>query len=171
MKLYVGTYAKYNNGSIAGKWLDLDDYADNDAFMAACRELHEDERDPELMFQDCDYEHDWEKSLYSECGSYEDYYEVKDALDRSNLDEEVFDAYINATSDKVTAEAVEKCEEQYCGKYDDPADFAEEMMSECCDMREIPEAIRYHIDWNGIWRDMSYEGYHYENGYIFDINR
>jgi antirestriction protein len=171
MKLYVGTYAKYNNGSIAGKWLDLNDYADNDEFIEACCELHKDEEDPELMFQDCDYEHDWEKSLYTECGSYEDYYEVRDALDRSNLDEEVFDAYINATSNEVTAEAVEECEEQYCGQYDDPTDFAEEMISECYDMRDIPEIIRYHIDWSGVWRDMSYDGYFYENGYIFDTNR
>lgn len=28
MKLYVSTYAKYNAGSLAGKWLDLADYAD-----------------------------------------------------------------------------------------------------------------------------------------------
>jgi hypothetical protein len=26
-RIYVGTYAKYNAGSIAGAWLDLDDYA------------------------------------------------------------------------------------------------------------------------------------------------
>lgn len=171
MKLYVGTYAKYNNGDLTGKWLDLDDYADNEEFMAACRELHKDEKDPELMFQDCDCEWDWEKSLYTECGSYEDYYEVKDALDRSNLDAKVFEAWINATSNEATAEAVKECKVQYCGYYDDPTDYAEEIMSECCDMREIPYAIKCHIDWNGIWRDMSYEGYYWENGYIFDTNR
>ena len=26
-RIYVGTYRKYNNGSIAGKWLELEDYA------------------------------------------------------------------------------------------------------------------------------------------------
>lgn len=25
-RVYVGTYAKYNNGSLFGKWLDLSDY-------------------------------------------------------------------------------------------------------------------------------------------------
>ena len=25
-KVYVGTYSKYNNGSIQGDWLDLEDY-------------------------------------------------------------------------------------------------------------------------------------------------
>jgi len=50
-RIYVGTYAKYNAGSIKGAWLDLEDYSDRDAFLEACRELHKDEQDPEFMFQ------------------------------------------------------------------------------------------------------------------------
>ena len=44
-KVYVGTYAKYNNGSLYGAWLDLSDYSDKEEFYEACRELHEDEED------------------------------------------------------------------------------------------------------------------------------
>lgn len=51
-RVYVGTYAKYNNGSLFGKWLDLSDYSDKEEFIEACWELHKDEEDPELMFQD-----------------------------------------------------------------------------------------------------------------------
>lgn len=61
--IYVGTYSKYNEGSIFGEWLNLSDYADIDEFNEACRELHKDEDDPEFMFQD------WEnipKGLISE---------------------------------------------------------------------------------------------------------
>ena len=50
--LYVGTYAKYNNGDISGAWLKLSDYIDRDDFEQACRDLHKDESDPEIMFQD-----------------------------------------------------------------------------------------------------------------------
>ena len=50
--IYVGTYAKYNQGSIQGAWLDCSDYADKDAFYKACADLHSDEVDPEFMFQD-----------------------------------------------------------------------------------------------------------------------
>ena len=42
-KIYVGTYAKYNDGSIFGKWLTLSDYADKEEFYEACKELHKDE--------------------------------------------------------------------------------------------------------------------------------
>jgi len=55
-RVYVGTYGKYNNGSLFGAWLDLSDYSDKEDFYEACRELHKDEEDAEYMFQD------WENS-------------------------------------------------------------------------------------------------------------
>jgi len=51
-RVYVGTYGKYNNGSLFGAWLDLSDYSDKEDFYEACRELHKDEEDAEYMFQD-----------------------------------------------------------------------------------------------------------------------
>ena len=51
-RIYVGTYRKYNNGSLAGGWLDLADYKDYDAFLAACQKLHKDEREPEYLIED-----------------------------------------------------------------------------------------------------------------------
>ena len=52
IKLYVGTYGKYNNGSIEGAWMTLNDYSDKNEFLEACKELHSDEEDPEFMYQD-----------------------------------------------------------------------------------------------------------------------
>ena len=51
-RIYVGTYAKYNEGSLRGKWIDLSECYDQDEFMEVCHELHQDEEEPELMFQD-----------------------------------------------------------------------------------------------------------------------
>lgn len=51
-KIYVGTYRKYNNGSLHGAWLDLEDFSGKEEFLKACEELHSDEDQPELMFQD-----------------------------------------------------------------------------------------------------------------------
>lgn len=50
--IYVGTYHKYNCGSIAGKWLNLTEYSSKEEFYEACKELHSDEEDAEFMFQD-----------------------------------------------------------------------------------------------------------------------
>ena len=77
MKLYVGTYKKYNAGSLKGAWLDLADYATPEAFEAACRRLHRDERDPELMFQDCETSEDWEQGLFSESAIPREWWALK----------------------------------------------------------------------------------------------
>lgn len=50
--VYVGTYNKYNSGSLKGEWVDLTDFADEEEFMNYCHELHADDGDPEIMFQD-----------------------------------------------------------------------------------------------------------------------
>jgi len=52
-RLWVTTYGKYNDGRLIGEWMDLDDYADRDEFLAAAVKMVN-EHDPELMF--CDYE-------------------------------------------------------------------------------------------------------------------
>ncbi len=79
MKLYVGTYGKYNKGSLAGAWLDLDKFRNADEFEAACRRVHRDERDPEFMFQDVETDpgEDWQEGLYSESAMPRDYWALK----------------------------------------------------------------------------------------------
>lgn len=77
-RIYVGTYAKYNSGSLEGKWLDLSDYSDAAEFMKACMELHADEADPELMFQD--YE-GFPADLYGESMSEDEIQAIYDAIE------------------------------------------------------------------------------------------
>ena len=45
--IYCGTYHKYNCRSIFGKWFKLNEFANCDEFLDACRELHSDEEDPD----------------------------------------------------------------------------------------------------------------------------
>ena len=40
LKIYVGTYAKYNNGSIAGEWLDLLNYENFDELKDICKVIY-----------------------------------------------------------------------------------------------------------------------------------
>lgn len=51
-KVYVGTWRKYNNGSIQGAWIDLSQFATYAEFVAKCKAIHKDENDPEFMIQD-----------------------------------------------------------------------------------------------------------------------
>ena len=70
--VYVGTYRKYNEGSLYGMWVDLVACGNYDTFIEVCHKLHADESDPELMFQD--YENFPEK-WYSESCMDEDTFE------------------------------------------------------------------------------------------------
>ncbi len=50
--VYVGTRAKYNNGSIEGCWFnDLTVFETESDFLAAARKFHQDEKDPEFMYE------------------------------------------------------------------------------------------------------------------------
>ena len=78
-RVYVGTYGKYNNGSLFGAWLDLSDYSDKEDFYEACRELHKDEEDAEYMFQD------WEnvpENLIGESWISENFFTLRDAVEK-----------------------------------------------------------------------------------------
>ena len=171
MKLYVGTYKKYNEGSLKGKWLDLDDYNDKDEFLEACQELHKDEKDPELMFQDMEYEYEWEKKLYAESCIPEEYWEIKNELARLDVDDEIFDAWLTNTCDNPTAEDVKTCREQYIGKYDSEADFAEQWYTDIGDPLMKSHLSRY-INWDDVYQaEFSFDGFWNDNDYFFDSHR
>jgi len=86
--IYVGTYAKYNSGSIKGAWLQLDDYSSKKELEQAMAELHADEHDPEFMIQD------WEgfpEGMCSEYGISDEFWELLEAMEREpHLDAEVW---------------------------------------------------------------------------------
>ena len=155
-RLYVGTYAKYNAGSLAGAWLDLDDYADADDFYAACRALHSDEAEPELMFQDFE---GFPRSLYSECdaGPVYDWLEVVNA---SHLSAEVFEA---AAALDIPANEVE---ESYQGEYSSDEEFAQELAEELGAIDHDATWPMNCIDWKKAARELMYD-YVEEEGHYF----
>lgn len=159
-RIYVGTYAKYNSGSIAGAWLDLDDYGDKDEFYAACRELHNDEADPELMFQD------WEgipDRFISESGLDAEYWDYIETIESSHLDAEVFAA---AEDCEIPYESVE---DAYQGEYSSDEEFAQEFAESCGLVNDDATWPSNYIDWERAARDLMYD-YSTSNGHYFSIN-
>lgn len=149
IRVYVGTYAKYNNGSIAGAWLDLSDYVDKDEFLAACAELHTDEADPELMFQD------WEggpEGMVSE--SYVDE-AAWEWLAMSDDDRELLAAYRDGIDSKGTLEQAQECFE---GVYDSLTDWAEQYAESTGMLDSMPENLRCYFDFERFARDCRLNG-------------
>lgn len=147
-RIYVGTYAKYNAGSIKGKWLDLEDYADKESFLAACAELHKDDPDPELMFQDFE---GFPKTLYNE--SYINP-KIWDWLELDEDDRELLAVYqdVNPDSD------IEAAREAFDGKFNSEADWAAEFLEDTCGLEGVPEHLRNYIDYAAYGRDARLAG-------------
>lgn len=154
--VYVGTYAKYNAGSIGGKWLDLEDYADWDEFMDACRELHEDEDDPEFMFQD--------HEGVPECFIGESYVkpELWDYLD-SRVDDDVKAAYMasNDEWDEV------RCNESYIGEFRSDTDLAYQIADDHGILSQIPENLQCYFDFGAYGRDLRLDVYEQDGHYFW----
>lgn len=146
-RIYVGTYAKYNDGNLHGAWLDLEQYSDKEEFHAACLELHSDEADPELMFQD------WEgipDGMVSECHLDE---EVFDWLELDEKDREILSAYrehIDQTG------SIEDAMDSYRGTYDKATDYAEEFYA--AEIQHLSPIVQNFIDWDAAVRELEYGG-------------
>lgn len=144
-QIYVGTYAKYNNGSIAGAWLDLEDYASRDDFLKACRELHKDEDDPELMFQD--YE-GFPKAFYNESSAPPD--ALWEWMELDDDDRELLEVY----QDNVNQDAdIDEAREAFGGKFNSEADWAESFLEDTNGLEGVPEHLRNYIDFEAYGRD------------------
>lgn len=145
--IYVGTYAKYNNGSIEGAWLDCEDYADHAEFIEACKELHKEESDPEFMFQDFE---DFPKCFYVESSIDP---RLWDFLDLDARDKEIVSAWLYENS-LARHEDLQSIVDSFTGRYASWADYAEEITKSCY---KIPGYLQFYIDWEKMGRDMSYE--------------
>jgi antirestriction protein len=144
-RIYVGTYAKYNSGSIAGAWLDLETYSDKEAFLAACKELHKDEADPELMFQDFE---GFPKSYYSESSVSDELFSY---LELDEDDRKLLDVYREGVRDDGT---IEDARDAFMGSgYDTEADWAAQYLDDTGGLEGVPEHLKNYIDYESYARD------------------
>lgn len=143
IKIYVGTYRKYNEGSIYGEWLTLSDYSDLDEFYAACRELHADEDDPEFMFQD-----------------FEAPEGLEDYISESHINEDIFKAM--EVLEEIESNPI-GCWNEYCMETyrdDQIFDFNDDFFDQFFDGRPMDAARAVHfgsVNWS--------DDYIYFNGY------
>ena len=156
-RIYVGTYAKYNNGSIAGEWLDIEDYADKEDFLAACKELHKDEADPEFMFQDLE---DIPTGMAGESFVTDELFEYGLLNEH---DQEIWATYrdhVNQDGD------FDEAQDAFQAKGTSKADVAQGHYEDTGMMNGVSGWAANYIDWEAVARDMGFEGYTFvEVGY------
>jgi antirestriction protein len=148
-RIYVGTYRAYNEGSLHGAWLDLEDYDDIDGFWEAVNELHAKEielyGEIEPMFQD------WEG--------------IPDAfISESHLDKEVWEKWVELSEtrrqvlelylDNVNQDGtLEEAEEAYMGTFDSATDWAYEYLDDTGYLNDVPDEVKQYFDYEAWLRD------------------
>ena len=168
-KIYVSTYAKYNQGNLNGQWVDLENYTDLESFLEACHELHKDESEPEFMFQDFE---GFPKAFYSEYSLDERVFEYVTLADS---DKDIWEAYLEGVDS--TAEFKE-AQDKFYGYFESDTDLAYEYlestglleeayhMIDNAENSDIPENLQRYFDYEAFGRDLAYNFYHH-NGYYF----
>lgn len=158
-KIYVGTYAKYNAGSLEGKWFDLEEYACKDDFIEACQEFHGQDQEHEFMFQD----HEGiPPKFISESWIDPEFWYYMDFND--GYSGEAKEAFVNLFDlwDE------DEFQDRFNGKFDSWKEMAEEILEETGELQAIPESLRYYFDFEAYARDIRLNGDMCEaNGYFF----
>lgn len=172
--VYVGTYGKYNDGSIEGMWIDLSKVEDINEFENVCGALHSDEKSPEYMIQD--YQ-GFPRDLYNE--SFDaDLMEVAIAYAKlDDDDKELLDDYLECFDldlDEFTDidDMLDKARDNY-GKYDDFSDFAQYMADEAIETHSVKGATDFferYFNYEQFERELDYEFRIGDNGYVFFTN-
>ena len=167
-KIYVGTYKKYNEGSLFGKWLSLSDYSDYEEFYEACKELHSDEEDAEYMFQD------WEgipKGLINESWISENVFELIEQANQID-DFDAFMAFIDISSysleDEDLGYLLSKFRDSYAGKYDSQVAYAEQYVENCYSLSDF---MQTYFDYDKFANDLFIEDYYFDNNTNAVFNR
>ena len=147
-RIYVACLAAYNSGCLHGRWITAttpDEIRDEvRAMLAASPEPEAEE------WAIHDYE-GFEGASLSEYSSFETVCELTDFITEHG---ELGAKLLNHLGDDL-AEA-RAAFEDYAGEYRSAADFAESLHEDTG--TEIPESLRYYIDWQALARDMALNG-------------
>ncbi len=145
--VYVGTYGKYNDGSLCGLWVDLSSFSDYDEFIDFCKAIHADEPDPELMAQDFEgFPRQWYNEGFMSEEDFDHIQEYTELCDKYDVD--AVDDYMEFE------DTLDNFEEAYCGEWDSEEDFARHIVEECYDLERTMGDLSRYFDYEAFGRDL-----------------
>ncbi len=167
--VYVGTYHKYNCGSLKGRWFNLSDYENYADFHEALLKFHSDESDPELMAQDFEG-----IGNTTECGAFNRikniYSWVESGFNPDNEDEaDAFFAFLDNNVCDEDTEAYQKYQDAFCGWWDSLKDYAEEQLEQMPDYTEASDFMKRHFNIESFTYELEIDGsiwYHEQRGRV-----
>ena len=145
--VYVGTYGKYNDGSLCGLWIDLSSFDDYDEFINFCYAIHSDESDPELMAQDYEcFPRQWYNEGFITREDFDHIKEYSEMCDKHGAD--AVDDYMEFHDE------LDNFEEAYMGEWDSEEDFARHIVNECYDLERSMGHLADYFDYERYGREL-----------------
>jgi antirestriction protein len=155
-RIYVASLSDYNNGRLYGRWIDADQPAESIREQIA--EMLSLSTEPQAIEWAI---HDWDNFGNLRLSEHEDI----DALAEVACDISIYGpvfasllSYLGGLS--YVQLALRFMHEAYHGDYDSLTDYAQEIVEAFHQdvLKSLPSFIRYHIDFDGIARDMELNG-------------
>ena len=159
--VYVGTYGKYNDGSLCGLWIDLSTFDDYDEFINFCKAIHADEEAPELMAQDFEcFPRQWYNEGFITEEDFDHIKEYTEMCEKHSA--EAVDDYLEFHDD------LDDFEEAYCGEWDSEEDFARHIVEECYNLEKTMGDLARYFDYEAFGRELFMYDYTMgANGHVF----
>ncbi|MGH1421590.1 MAG: antirestriction protein ArdA [Hyphomonas sp.] len=147
-RIYVACFAAYNNGFLHGCWIEA---TTPDEIMDQVRTMLAASPEPDAEeWAIHDYE-GFEGAILSEYASFETVCELAGFIEEhGELGAKLYREFGEEL------EQVRAAFDEYAGEYRSAADFAEQLHEETG--TQIPESLRYYIDWEALARDMALNG-------------
>ena len=158
-RVWIGCLNCYNNGNLVGDWWDALGAADvspEDVHGRPVSESH----DELWCFDHENIPTDGELDPVT-AGEWGERFEEVQAYDW-----DAFMAYVRLGGHGDEVPTAERFRDAYCGEFGDMRSFAEEFVADVYDLSDVPDIIRYNVDWDAVATDLE-QDHTEQGGHIF----
>ena len=162
MRVCINTWGLYNEGLHLGTWCDIENYED---VIEELKEIHEDNDLGDDLEVYCA---DWEDDDLEICREHSDLEELRETYEKyAELDDWERDiiSYLTSVHSCDFNEAYEKKDDVIYYDYASFSDLAYDFVEKGL-YGEVPDCIKYYLDYEHIGRDLEYD-YDLYNGKIY----
>ncbi len=184
LRFYAACLASYNSGQLHGTWIDAS--PDVDEMQTAINRMLRASPCPniEVACPDCDvpdhpecltchgrhkvpsaeeyaihdYEGRWNLGEYPGLERIAKFMELVEKAEERGIDADDVQSILDHFGTDYIDTAGDAIENQFHGTYDTLTEYAEQFVKECYDLKNIPDLIKHHIDYEGIGRDLELGG-------------
>ena len=159
--VYVGTYHKYNCGSLDGAWVDLESFHNVRELMKFLYRLHADEAEPEFMVQDY---MNFPRRFYSESMNEHDFAELYDWIHLDTEEREMCAEYWKEIDESASVDEISD-RLVYSG---DSNEYFDELADEALSDYNVPNFLQFCFDYEK-WREMCKYDCRVTSNFVFTL--